>query len=486
MLALRALGARVDGRPRRGAPAARPPATGGRVHAPSGETNPELAAARERGLPVVHRAQALAALTAGRRLAAVTGTAGKTSTTSMLTVALQHCGLDPSFAIGGDLAASGSGRARGQRRRVRRRGRRERRRRSWRSPRTSRWSPTSRPTTSTTTARAAAYVAVFGDVPRPDRARRRAGRPARTTPAPRRWPPTAEARGIRVLRYGRAAGGRRPAARLPAGRRRRPGACCATPGVEHRAAARRARRAHGAQRAGRAAGRRRAGRATARACSRGWPRSTACGAGSSSAAAPPGSRSTTTTPTTRPRSPPSCAPPATSPAARAGCVVAFQPHLYSRTRDVRRRRSARRWGWPTRSWCWTSTAPARTPSPGVSGALVADAVPLPRRAGALRAALGGRAGGGGRAGPPRRPGDHHGRRRRHRAGARRSCWSWSGGSGCDPAAGPRAGPAARAPTAAAAGRGAPRPPRPPAVYRRRRSAGRRRWSARRAAGRGSG
>jgi UDP-N-acetylmuramate--alanine ligase len=72
-------------------------------------TNPELAAARERGLPVVHRAQALAALTAGRRLAAVTGTAGKTSTTSMLTVALQHCGFDPSFAIGGDLTASGSG-----------------------------------------------------------------------------------------------------------------------------------------------------------------------------------------------------------------------------------------------------------------------------------------------------------------------------------------------------------------------------------------
>jgi UDP-N-acetylmuramate--alanine ligase len=73
------------------------------------ESNPELAAARERGLPVVHRAQALAALTAGRRLAAVTGTAGKTSTTSMLTVALQHSGLDPSFAIGGDLTASGSG-----------------------------------------------------------------------------------------------------------------------------------------------------------------------------------------------------------------------------------------------------------------------------------------------------------------------------------------------------------------------------------------
>ncbi|GAA4884717.1 UDP-N-acetylmuramate--L-alanine ligase [Pseudonocardia benzenivorans] len=73
------------------------------------ETNPELAAARERGLLVVHRADALADLTTGRRVAAVAGTHGKTSTSSMLTVALQHCRLDPSFAIGGDLAASGAG-----------------------------------------------------------------------------------------------------------------------------------------------------------------------------------------------------------------------------------------------------------------------------------------------------------------------------------------------------------------------------------------
>jgi UDP-N-acetylmuramate--alanine ligase len=73
------------------------------------ESNPELAAARERGLTVVHRAEALAALTDGRRVAAIAGTHGKTSTTSMLTVGLQHCGLDPSFAIGGDLTASGSG-----------------------------------------------------------------------------------------------------------------------------------------------------------------------------------------------------------------------------------------------------------------------------------------------------------------------------------------------------------------------------------------
>jgi UDP-N-acetylmuramate--alanine ligase len=107
VLALRALGARVEvGHDPAHLPEA--PATVV-VSTAIRETNPELAAARERGLAVVHRAQALAALTEGRRLAAVTGTAGKTSTTSMLTVALQHCGLDPSFAIGGDLAVSGSG-----------------------------------------------------------------------------------------------------------------------------------------------------------------------------------------------------------------------------------------------------------------------------------------------------------------------------------------------------------------------------------------
>jgi UDP-N-acetylmuramate--alanine ligase len=71
--------------------------------------NPELVAARQRGLTVLHRAEALAELMAGRHVACVTGTHGKTSTTSMLTVALQHCGQDPSFAIGGDLAVAGFG-----------------------------------------------------------------------------------------------------------------------------------------------------------------------------------------------------------------------------------------------------------------------------------------------------------------------------------------------------------------------------------------
>ncbi|TFV57909.1 UNVERIFIED_ORG: UDP-N-acetylmuramate--L-alanine ligase [Bacillus sp. AZ43] len=76
--------------------------------------NPELVAARERGLRVLPRAVALAAVMAGRRSVAVAGTHGKTSTTSMLTVAVQACGVDPSFAIGGNLNESGSNAHAGQ------------------------------------------------------------------------------------------------------------------------------------------------------------------------------------------------------------------------------------------------------------------------------------------------------------------------------------------------------------------------------------
>ncbi|KJY35250.1 UDP-N-acetylmuramate--L-alanine ligase, partial [Streptomyces sp. NRRL S-495] len=57
---------------------------------------------------VVHRSDALAALMGGRRALAVAGTHGKTTTTSMLAVALGELGLDPSYAIGGDLDAPGS------------------------------------------------------------------------------------------------------------------------------------------------------------------------------------------------------------------------------------------------------------------------------------------------------------------------------------------------------------------------------------------
>lgn len=70
--------------------------------------NPELVAAGERGIPVVHRSDALAALMDGLRPIAVAGTHGKTTTTSMLAVSLSTLGLDPSYAIGGDLDAPGS------------------------------------------------------------------------------------------------------------------------------------------------------------------------------------------------------------------------------------------------------------------------------------------------------------------------------------------------------------------------------------------
>ncbi|MFG2000098.1 UDP-N-acetylmuramate--L-alanine ligase [Spirillospora sp. NPDC048911] len=73
------------------------------------DTNPELVAARERGLRVLHRSAALASLMVGRRAVAVAGTHGKTTTTSMLTVALQHAGADPAYCIGGQLVTTGLG-----------------------------------------------------------------------------------------------------------------------------------------------------------------------------------------------------------------------------------------------------------------------------------------------------------------------------------------------------------------------------------------
>ena len=72
------------------------------------ESNPELAAARSKGIPVIHRSEALASLMEGYRTVAIAGTHGKTTTTSMTTVALQACGADPSFVIGGVLTAAGT------------------------------------------------------------------------------------------------------------------------------------------------------------------------------------------------------------------------------------------------------------------------------------------------------------------------------------------------------------------------------------------
>ncbi len=78
------------------------------THAAIPKTNPELVEARRRGIPVVLRPAVLAKLMAGRTTLMVTGTHGKTTTTSMLIVALQHCGRDPSFAVGGELGEAGT------------------------------------------------------------------------------------------------------------------------------------------------------------------------------------------------------------------------------------------------------------------------------------------------------------------------------------------------------------------------------------------
>jgi UDP-N-acetylmuramate--alanine ligase len=75
--------------------------------------NPELSTALERSIPVLTRAKALALLMSGSMSIAVAGTHGKTTTSSMMTVALQTCGEDPSFAIGGTLTTSGSNAHRG-------------------------------------------------------------------------------------------------------------------------------------------------------------------------------------------------------------------------------------------------------------------------------------------------------------------------------------------------------------------------------------
>ncbi len=67
------------------------------------ETNPGLRKARELGVPVVHRAKALARALSGRRLVAVVGTCGKSTVTAMLGHVLAECGLDPLCVNGANV-----------------------------------------------------------------------------------------------------------------------------------------------------------------------------------------------------------------------------------------------------------------------------------------------------------------------------------------------------------------------------------------------
>jgi UDP-N-acetylmuramate--alanine ligase len=78
-------------------------------------TNPEYLLAKERGIPVIHRSQALAYLTSKREVIAVAGAHGKTTSTGMIITGLLELGEDPSFVNGGVIAslnassASGTG-----------------------------------------------------------------------------------------------------------------------------------------------------------------------------------------------------------------------------------------------------------------------------------------------------------------------------------------------------------------------------------------
>jgi UDP-N-acetylmuramate--alanine ligase len=71
------------------------------------EDNPELARARERGQRVIHRGELLAELCATKRLLAIAGTHGKTTTAGMLVHALRATGAAPAFLLGGELPGAG-------------------------------------------------------------------------------------------------------------------------------------------------------------------------------------------------------------------------------------------------------------------------------------------------------------------------------------------------------------------------------------------
>jgi len=71
-------------------------------------SNPEVIAARDRGIPVIPRAEMLAELMRMKRGIAIAGSHGKTTITSLIAHGMEAVGMDPTFVIGGRLTASGS------------------------------------------------------------------------------------------------------------------------------------------------------------------------------------------------------------------------------------------------------------------------------------------------------------------------------------------------------------------------------------------
>ncbi len=72
------------------------------------KNNPEVIAARDRGIPVIPRAEMLAELMRLKDGIAIAGSHGKTTTTSLIATVLAHAGLDPTAVVGGKLNALGS------------------------------------------------------------------------------------------------------------------------------------------------------------------------------------------------------------------------------------------------------------------------------------------------------------------------------------------------------------------------------------------
>jgi UDP-N-acetylmuramate--alanine ligase len=78
------------------------------------DTNPELASARERGIPVIKRAKLLGELASARTCIAVAGSHGKSTTSGMFALALHDAGCDPSYAVGAIVPQLGANAAPGE------------------------------------------------------------------------------------------------------------------------------------------------------------------------------------------------------------------------------------------------------------------------------------------------------------------------------------------------------------------------------------
>ena len=202
--------------------------------------------------------------------------------------------------------------------------------------------------------------------------------------------------------------------------------------------------------------------------------STSCAAGSSPSPAPGGAwssrarwaacASTTATPTTPTRSPATCRPPGRWPAS-GRVVVAFQPHLVSRTR-IFGPAMGEALGAADEVVVMDVYVAREDPEPGVNGALVASHVPLPPERGALRAVVVGHAGGARPDRPARRPRPHPRCRRRDAGRARGAACSSRSASRRDDAMPKLLTPPRRLSRSSGAPRGTGRPgggpPRAPA------------------------